>query len=103
MTIDLLPGAKVDLRSLRASNPDAFAAVMVFLEEAEADKDLIDKCTSYGNVHINAARVNVKRWVLAQGMGNIFRIRILDTPASVYRVVWLRLAKATDRDLGCSS
>jgi len=88
MIIDLLPGAKTDLRALRESNPDAFAAVMAFLEEAEADESLIDKFTTYGNVQIGESVINVKRWAAASVVGNLLRIRILNTPATVYRIVY---------------
>jgi hypothetical protein len=88
MHIDLLSGAQIDLRGLRQSDPDVFAAVLAFLVEAAADEELINKCTSYGNVQINLTQVNVKRWVAASGIGNLFRIRILDTPATVYRVIY---------------
>ena len=89
MQIDLLSGAQIDLRALRKSDPDAFAAVLAFLVEAAADDELIDKCTTYGNVQFNLTRVNVKRWVAAEGIvGNLFRIRILDSPATVYRVIY---------------
>jgi hypothetical protein len=88
MPIDLLSGAQIDLLKLRRSDPNAFAAVLAFLAEAAADKELIEKCTTFGNVHLHLIEVNVKRWVEARGIGNIFRIRILNTPATVYRVIY---------------
>jgi hypothetical protein len=88
MPIDLLSGAQIDLLKLRRSDPNAFAAVLAFLAEAAADEKLIEKCTTYGNVHLNLIEVNVKRWVEARGIGNIFRIRILNTPATMYRVIY---------------
>lgn len=89
MSIDILPGAKTDLAALRQSDPPAFAAVAVFLEEANADLTLIDKCTTHGDNTIGQSRINVKAWVAARREGdNLFRIRILETPATVYRVVY---------------
>jgi hypothetical protein len=88
MAIDLLSGAQTDLLALRRSDPEAFAAVVAFLEEAAVDDELIQKFTTYGNVVINLSEVNVKRWVQASGIGNLFRIRILNTPATVYRVIY---------------
>jgi hypothetical protein len=88
MPIDLLPGEKADLKALRLSDPDALAAVMAFLQEAEAETndDLIKKCTTHGNVQIGSSRVNVKAWAAARRTDNLFRFRILDTPATVYRI-----------------
>jgi mRNA-degrading endonuclease RelE of RelBE toxin-antitoxin system len=91
MEIDLLPGAIGDLTKLRDADPDALAAIIAFLQEAaaETDDNLIDKCTTKGNVEIGANRVNVKPWAAARrGPDNLFRFRILDTPATVYRVVY---------------
>jgi mRNA-degrading endonuclease RelE of RelBE toxin-antitoxin system len=71
------------------SDPDAFAVVVAFLQEAEADEELIDKCTTSGNVAIGSHRVNVKAWVAARSADmNLFRFRVLDTPATVYRIVY---------------
>jgi hypothetical protein len=86
--IDLLPGAQTDLRAFRQSDPDALAAVMAFLQEAEVDDELIDKCTTTGNVRIGANRVNVKPWAAARRTDNLFRFRILDSPATMYRIVY---------------
>jgi len=87
--VDLLPGAEADLSALRTSDPAAFATVVVFLQEAEADEELIDKCTTPGNTAIGSHRVNVRAWVVARAASmNLFRFRVLDTPATVYRIVY---------------
>jgi mRNA-degrading endonuclease RelE of RelBE toxin-antitoxin system len=71
------------------SDPDALSAVVAFLEEAEADDELLAKCTTYGTVEIGSYRVSVKPWVEARrGGDNLFRFRILDTPATTYRVLY---------------
>jgi mRNA-degrading endonuclease RelE of RelBE toxin-antitoxin system len=89
MAIDLLPGAKADLAVLRRSNPEALAVIAVFLQEADADSELIEKCTTYGDNSIGSNRINVKPWVAARRQSdNLFRFRILDTPATVYRIVY---------------
>jgi hypothetical protein len=88
MSIDVLPGAVHDIALLEVSDPEALAVVLTFLQEAEAESRLIDQFTSYGNVDLGKFRVNVKPWVLARATDNLFRIRILDTPATVYRVVY---------------
>jgi mRNA-degrading endonuclease RelE of RelBE toxin-antitoxin system len=88
MVIGVLPGALEDIRALKASDPAALAAVMTFLQEAEADPDLLTKFTGFGKVKINQTTADVKRWVAARGIGDFFRIRILDTPATSYRVIY---------------
>ena len=88
MIIGVLPGALDDIRALKVSDPGALAVVMTFLQEAEADPELLTKFTSYGKVKINETTADIKRWVAARGIGNIFRIRILDTPATNYRVIY---------------
>jgi len=88
MPIDVLPGALDDIAHLERTDPKALAVVLAFLQEAEADAELIDKFTSYGNVDLGKFRVNIKPWVLARATDNLFRVRILDTPATLYRVVY---------------
>lgn len=88
MRIDVLPGALSDISLLEQEDPEALATVLTFLEAAEADARLIDKFTSYGNVDLGRFRANVKPWVRARTTDNLFRIRVLDTPATVYRVVY---------------
>jgi mRNA-degrading endonuclease RelE of RelBE toxin-antitoxin system len=89
MSIDLLPGARADLAKLRRSNPEALAVIAVFLQEADADNELIEKCTTHGDNSIGSNRVNVKAWVAARRRSdNLFRFRILDTPATAYRIVY---------------
>ena len=88
MSIDILPGAKTDLMELRHSDPDAMAVVSSFLQEANADSELVKKCTTRGNVQIGSSQVSVKPWAAARRRDNLFRFRILDTPATVYRIVY---------------
>jgi mRNA-degrading endonuclease RelE of RelBE toxin-antitoxin system len=89
MLIDLLPGAEADLMGLESTDPDALATVIAFLEEAEADDSLIDKFTSHGNFDLSTYRANAKGWVLARrGRNNLYRIRVLGTPATSYRIVY---------------
>jgi mRNA-degrading endonuclease RelE of RelBE toxin-antitoxin system len=89
MAIDLLPGAKADLAILRRSNPEALAVIAVFLQEADTDDELIEKCTTYDDNSIGSNRINVKPWVAARRQSdNLFRFRILDTPATIYRIVY---------------
>lgn len=88
--IDVLPGAKVDLAALKQSDPDALAVIVAFLEEADADKELIDRCTTHGDVVIGSTSVNVKGWVKARGsIGNLWRIQLLEIPEVIrYRTIY---------------
>jgi hypothetical protein len=90
MPIDFLPGAISDMRALRVSNPKALAVVMAFLEEAEVDDDLIAKWTlADSNVEIGPFDANVKRWIKGgKFIGNLFRVRVLNTVATSYRIVY---------------
>ena len=87
--IDLLPGARRDLDRLRKEDPDAFAVIFTFLQEAGVDRTLIDKFTSHGDIEIGQFDANVKGWVEARSAGaNLFRFRVLNTPATRYRVIY---------------
>lgn len=89
MNIDLLEGARKDLARLRGLDPEAVATVLVVLEEADADPQLIDKLTTHGNVTFGDHRLNVKGWVTARRRSdNLLRFRVLDSPATTYRVVY---------------
>ena len=88
MSIGVLPGAERDIEQLEATDPDALAAVLTFLDEAEADPQLEQKLTTVGDVQFENVRVSIKRWARVQSAGNLLRVRILDTPATVYRVIY---------------
>jgi mRNA-degrading endonuclease RelE of RelBE toxin-antitoxin system len=90
MPIDLLPGALLDLKSLRTADPKALAVVAAFLQEAESDNELILKWTmGDGDIAIGQFNANVKRWIKGSNfIGNLFRIRVLNTPATEYRIVY---------------
>lgn len=94
MQVDLRKNAENDIRKLRAINKPAAAAVMVALEQIEADPKAIDKLTTHGDdpeVGKNdPVRLGIKRWETAKGPGapQLWRFRIFDTPATVYRVVY---------------
>lgn len=88
MHLDIHQSAAQDLRDLRVVNPGAAAAVTVALEQIQADPKAIDKLTTFGNSTVGVARLNIKRWETVRGQGNLWRFRVLDTPATVYRVVY---------------
>lgn len=88
MHIDIHENAVQDLRRVKAENPRAAAAILVTLEQIEADPDAIDKLTTHGDNHIGVERLGVKQWQEAKRVGNLWRFRVFDTPATVYRVVY---------------
>jgi mRNA-degrading endonuclease RelE of RelBE toxin-antitoxin system len=89
MPIDYLEGAEQDIQALEDTDPEALAIVLAFLEEADADPKLIEKFTSRGNVDFQSHKVNVKIWRTARrANANLFRIRVLDTPATSYRIIY---------------
>lgn len=88
MFIDIHDHAKADLRSLKTSAPRAAAAVLVALQQMEADPRLIDKLTTHGDNEFGPVRIGVRAWEKAKGIGNLWRFRVFDTPATVYRVIY---------------
>jgi mRNA-degrading endonuclease RelE of RelBE toxin-antitoxin system len=92
MSIEILPGAQADLEALALKNPRAAATIATFLEEAHADSDIVDKCTSATPVEIVIGQfpvVSARPWINARGDNdNLFRFRLLETPATNYRVVY---------------
>lgn len=93
MRVDLRKNAEEDIRKLRASNMHAAAAVMVALEQIEADPKAIDKLTTHGDDpkvgKDDPVRLGIKRWETAKRHSfPLWRFRIFDTPATVYRVVY---------------
>ncbi len=88
MHLDLHDHAVDDLRQLKIDDPRAAAAVLVALEQIEADPKAIDKLTTRGNNEVGAVRIGVKQWQAAKEIGNLWRFRVFDSPATVYRVVY---------------
>lgn len=88
MYIDISIHAKADLKAIGASDKDAAFAVLAALEQIEADPRAIDKLLTWGDNQFGDTRVNVKPWQTAKKKGNLWRFRILDTPATVYRIVY---------------
>ena len=88
MYIDVNAHAVTDLEAISVSDPDAAAAMLIALEQIEADPNAIDKLLTKGDNIFGAAHVNVKAWQAVKKKGNLWRFRILDTPATVYRIVY---------------
>lgn len=88
MHLDIHQHAVEDLRNLRTHDPKSAAAVMVALEQIQADPKAIDKLTTSGNNIVGTARLNIKPWENPRNKANLWRFRVLDTPATVYRIVY---------------
>ena len=88
-SLDVSKSAERDLRQLWRDDPDAAAAVVVVLEEIEADPQFIYKLTTYGEVEFGEDTISVKPWIKAQRTRRgLWRFRVLNTPATSYRVVY---------------
>lgn len=89
MAIEVHPHAEADLEAFWVKQPEAAAGVVSVLEQIEADPGLLDKLTQRGDNQLGRLRVNVKRWQRVRPRpGDLWRLRILDTPATSYRVVY---------------
>lgn len=88
MHVDVTLNATADLRKLRAKDPAAAAAILVAFQQIQVDPRAIDKLLTHGNSFVGSQTLNIKKWERMQRMGNLWRFRILDTPATNYRVVY---------------
>jgi hypothetical protein len=89
MDLDVHENAELDLDELWDSQPHAAAALDVTLDEICADADVIKHLTGRGDVKIGTQQLNIKGWVTARRRdSNLARIRVLDTPATRYRIVF---------------
>lgn len=88
MHIDVHQHAKQDISQLWSDNPRAAASVEVVLEQLAADPNVIDKLTTHGDNAIGRSLINVKSWQKVRGMADLWRFRILDTPATTCRIIY---------------
>jgi len=88
MHIDVHKHAKEDLEPLWRNNPEAAASVIVILEQLAADPEVIDKLTTHGDNAVGQNLISVKCWQKVRGMSNLWRFRILETPATTYRIIY---------------
>jgi len=88
MALDYSSGAEADLANLDATDPEAHDLILVFLEEADVDQKLIDRFTTRGDGTLGKWHFNIKQWEATRGVANLYRIRVLDSPATDYRVVY---------------
>lgn len=78
-----------DLRALALTDRQAVATILVFLQELKnAPQNAIDLLTTRGNNEFKDFKFNVDDWKSAAKFGNLWRLRILETPATVYRVIY---------------
>jgi mRNA-degrading endonuclease RelE of RelBE toxin-antitoxin system len=87
MHVDIHSHADEDLEKLWQTNAEAAAEVHAWLEVMEDDPQAIDKLTTHGNSG-GSPNINIKSWKSAGTQLNLWRARILDTPATSYRVVY---------------
>jgi len=88
ISLDVHFNAKQDLVNISQTNPEAASTVLAFLQELKSDPDWLNKLLTYGNNEINEFGFNAKPWQKAKASTNLWRLRILDTPATTYRVVY---------------
>ncbi|MDR1661221.1 MAG: hypothetical protein LBR95_02165 [Azoarcus sp.] len=88
MFIDIHEHAKQDIKTIRAKNVNAAATILTVLEQIEADPLAIDKLTTHGNNTFDEHNINVKQWQTMKRKGNLWRFRVLDTPATKYRIIY---------------
>lgn len=88
MHIDVHEHAKQDLNELWDSNPRAAASVQVVLEQLAADPTVIDKLTTHGDNVSGTNLINVKSWQKVRRFADLWRFRILRTPATTYRIIY---------------
>ena len=86
--VDVHIHAKEDLDLIWKLDPEAAATTLVVLEQLEADPKAIDKLTTYGDNDLGATLINVKPWQRLRKKADLWRFRILDTPATSYRVIY---------------
>ncbi len=86
--IDIHQHARQDLNKLWRDNPKAAASVEVVLEQLAADPEAIDKLTTHGDNTAGKNLINVKSWQSVRGMADLWRFRILETPATTCRIIY---------------
>jgi hypothetical protein len=87
MHLDIHDHADDDLEALWVSDAEAAAEIHAWLEVMEDDPKAIDKLTTRGDSG-GDPNINIKSWHTAGARRNLWRARILDTPATIYRVVY---------------
>ena len=88
VSLDVHINAKQDIIDIAKTDSGAASTILAFLQEAKSDLDFVDKLLTYGHGEIGQYDFNAKQWQAAKASTNLWRLRILDTPATTYRVVY---------------
>lgn len=88
MHVEVHEHADEDLAEINRLDTAAYASILGALEQFEADPRLIDKLTTHGDNVVGGQLLNVKRWVTIRSQEPLWRLRILNTPATSYRIVY---------------
>lgn len=81
--------AKGDVVGIAMTNIDAAATILVFFEQLKIDpKKTIDVLTTRGENELGDNRINVKAWQKVIKIANLWRLRVLDTPATMHRIFY---------------
>jgi mRNA-degrading endonuclease RelE of RelBE toxin-antitoxin system len=88
ITLDVHVNARNDIVSIKLIDPEAASTILVFLQELKSDPDWLDKLLTFGNNEIGEYGINAKQWQATKALTNLWRLRILDTPATTYRVIY---------------
>ncbi|MDR2209174.1 MAG: hypothetical protein LBE22_09425 [Azoarcus sp.] len=88
MLVDIHQHAREDIEFIRTENSKAAATILALLEQIEADRAVADKLTTHGDNFFGKQKVNVKQWESPGKKTNLWRLRVLDTPATSYRIVY---------------
>lgn len=88
IVIDIHLNARADIQAIALSDKKAASAVIVALEHAATDPNILDKLTTHGDNGVGGLRLGVKQWLSMKRSANLWRFRIFDTPATMYRVIY---------------
>ena len=90
MKLSIHKSARADIGALEASDPDAAAYLLVFLEQAQADPKILDKFTTAGSIDLSGQAVGIKWWRTGSLHvdGDLWRARLQIAEATNYRVVY---------------
>lgn len=86
--IDIHNSAAADLARLWGLDAAAAAEITVVLEELQSDPTIADQLNRYGDAQIGQHLLNVRRWQAAKPHAPFWRFRVLNTPATRYRVIY---------------
>jgi hypothetical protein len=78
-----------DIRLIASSDKKAASAILVALEHLKVDpKTTIDILTTHGSNELANLNLSVKKWQSAKSIGNLWRLRVMDSPATTHRIIY---------------